>query len=32
MAGQILAWLIFAGYAFIPIAVWLHLLKPVVQP
>jgi succinate dehydrogenase / fumarate reductase cytochrome b subunit len=25
--GRLLAWLIFAGYAIIPVAVWLHLLK-----
>ena len=26
-AGRALAWLLFAGYAFIPVAVWLHFLK-----
>lgn len=26
-AGRALAWLIFAGYALIPVAIWLHLLK-----
>jgi succinate dehydrogenase / fumarate reductase cytochrome b subunit len=25
--GQILAWLIFAGYAIIPVAIWLHYFK-----
>lgn len=26
--GQVLAWLIFAGYAIIPVAIWLHFVKP----
>jgi succinate dehydrogenase / fumarate reductase cytochrome b subunit len=27
VGGRALAWLLFAGYAFIPIAVWIHLLN-----
>jgi succinate dehydrogenase / fumarate reductase cytochrome b subunit len=27
VGGRALAWLIFAGYAFIPIAVWIHLIN-----
>lgn len=27
VGGQVLAWAIFAGFAFIPLAVWFHVLK-----
>jgi succinate dehydrogenase / fumarate reductase cytochrome b subunit len=30
-AGRIFAWLIFAGYTSIPVAVLLHLVKPAQQ-
>lgn len=29
IVARLAAWIIFAGYAFIPVAVWLHLLQPV---